>query len=352
MRLSVLLCGLLVCSPLAVASGLPVYASYEVVTVEAGWAAGPILVPGYSVPSLADWNQDGLVDLIVGEGGGLLPAKVRVYENTGSPGAPRFEGFSYVQSGGGDLTGISSGCMGLFPRALCWDADDRKDLLIGQADGYVRLYRNVGSATAAVMDAGTYLQFGPLGAKSNIRVSGRATPTLCDWNQDGRRDLLVGEYSGKVRIYLNEGTDHEPDFRTEAYVQSTAGDLLVGAYRSSPELADVDQDGLRDLVCGDTRGRLLTFLNEGTDSAPVFAAAPLLACVGDEAIDIGGSAMSLRSRPFLCDWNEDGALDALVGAGDGRVHLYVAVPEPATGALLLAFLLLAPRARRRGGTSD
>ncbi len=30
-----------------------------------------IVVPGFSVPSLADWNNDHLQDLIVGEGGAL-----------------------------------------------------------------------------------------------------------------------------------------------------------------------------------------------------------------------------------------------------------------------------------------
>jgi hypothetical protein len=59
-------------------------------------------VPGYSVPSTADWNDDGLPDLIVGEGGS--EAKVRVYVNvSGTQGAPEFDGYAYAQAGTTDL---------------------------------------------------------------------------------------------------------------------------------------------------------------------------------------------------------------------------------------------------------
>ena len=40
---------------------------------------------------------------------------------------------------------------------------------------------------------------------------GHAAPFVCDWDGDGVRDLLVGQFGGgKLRIYLNEGTDGEP----------------------------------------------------------------------------------------------------------------------------------------------
>jgi len=69
------------------------------VYVESGGVA--IDVPGYSVPSVADWNDDGLPDLIVGEGG--VEGKVRVYTNVGTEGAPSFDGYAYAQAGTTDL---------------------------------------------------------------------------------------------------------------------------------------------------------------------------------------------------------------------------------------------------------
>lgn len=41
---------------------------------------------------------------------------------------------------------------------------------------------------------------------------GHAAPYLYDFDRDGRRDLLVGQFGGpgKLRIYRNAGTDQSP----------------------------------------------------------------------------------------------------------------------------------------------
>lgn len=63
-----------------------------------------LVVPGYSVPSFVAWDGDALPDLIVGEGGGAFPeGKIRVYRNVGTPGAPVFGSFAYVESEGSPL---------------------------------------------------------------------------------------------------------------------------------------------------------------------------------------------------------------------------------------------------------
>jgi hypothetical protein len=85
--------------PTAVAASLQFEAEY---CVPAGGAE--ILIDGYSVPCFADWNADGLPDLVVGEGGGLFAGKVRVYLNGGTSGAPLFADFSYVRTLAGELS--------------------------------------------------------------------------------------------------------------------------------------------------------------------------------------------------------------------------------------------------------
>ena len=69
-----------------------------------------ILVPGYSVPSFVHWDDDGLKDLVVGEGSGLTGfGLVRVYLNSGTPGNPVFTAFFYAQANGSDLQSPGGG---------------------------------------------------------------------------------------------------------------------------------------------------------------------------------------------------------------------------------------------------
>jgi hypothetical protein len=291
-------------------------------------AGGDIVVSGYSVPSFVDWDNDGDNDLVIGEGpiSSTGKGKVRVYKNVGSASAPQFSGFTYVQSNGSDpnLTCPGSGCLGCFPRVVYWDGDARKDLLIGQADGKVKVFLNIGTDENPTFDAGTFLQVGPPGSKANIAVGARATPSAVDWNSDGKKDLVVGALDAKVHLFINEGTDAAPDFRVQTFAQANGSDLLVSAGRSSPDVLDLDGDGKKDILTGNTNGQLFFYSNTGTDSEPNFAG---YESVESDAvpIDLAGTP---RSRPFVCDWTGDGYPDVLIGAGDGKVHLYQSVPQP------------------------
>jgi hypothetical protein len=265
-----------------------------------------------------DWNSDGLPDLVIGEGGDLSDAKVRVYLNTGSAAAPSFADYFYAQANGADLVLESSGCMGLFPRVVYWDADPRKDLLIGTALGNVRIYLNTGSEMEPSFDGGTNLTVGPPAEKVDIDVGSRATPSLVDWNNDGKRDLVAGGLDGRIHLFLNDGLDTAPDYTSETFAQTTTGYLVVSYVRSSPVVQDFDDDGKKDILTGNTEGQLLLYSNASSDADPLF---------GDyQAITADGVPIDLpnapRSRPSVCDWTGDGLLDVLIGAGDGKVHLY------------------------------
>jgi hypothetical protein len=50
---------------------------------------------------------------------------------------------------------------------------------------------------------------------------GHPMPCVVDWDGDGKKDLLVGQFGdGKLRIYLNHGTDAKPQFSGFSYVQA------------------------------------------------------------------------------------------------------------------------------------
>ncbi|HLB74104.1 MAG TPA: VCBS repeat-containing protein [Sedimentisphaerales bacterium] len=290
--------------------------------VQAGGA--DISVLGYSVPSLADWDNDGLNDLIVGEGSGSYAGKVRVYINTGAASEPQFSAYFYAQANGADLTCPGSGCLGCFPRVVYWDDDVKKDLLIGLADGKVKLFLNIGTDENPAFDAGTFLQVGPPGSKANIGVGARATPSAVDWNSDGKKDLVVGALDAKIHLFINEGTDTAPDFRVQTFAQANGSDLLVPPSRSSPDVLDLDGDAKKDILTGNYNGELFFYSNTGSDAEPNFA--------GYESVESDGVPIDLagtpRSRPFVCDWTGDGYPDVLIGAGDGKIHLYQSIPQP------------------------
>ena len=279
-------------------------------------------VPGYSVPSFVDWNNDGLRDLVVGQGSSSATATVRIYLNVGTAAAPEFADYLIAQSDGADLVVPGSGCLGTFPRVVYWDADDRKDLLIGQADGRVELFLNVNTDADPSFDGGTYLQVGEPGFKTDLDVGYRATSSTADWDNDGRKDLIVGAYDGKIHVFLNEGSDGAPDFRAESFAQDDGADLLVPSNRSSPVVFDLDGDGAKDLVVGNTEGQMLFYRNVGTDAAPAFSGYSPIEADG-APIDLAGTP---RSRPSVCYWTDDGYPDLLIGAGDGLVHLCRGIP--------------------------
>jgi hypothetical protein len=135
---------------------------------------------------------------------------------------------------------------------------------------------------------------------------------------------------GKMHLFINEGTDTAPDFLAQTFAQEDDLDLVVPSSRSSPDVLDLDSDGKKDLLTGNTNGQLLLYINTSTDSDPLFSGYSLVESDG-VAIDLPGTP---RSRPFVCDWTGDGYLDVLIGAADGKVHLYQGVPEPTTVCLL------------------
>jgi hypothetical protein len=223
-----------------------------------------------------------------------------------------------------------------------WDADNRKDLLIGLADGRAMIFLNNGSDNDPTFDEGTFLLVGA----SEIDVGARATPICVDWNDDAKKDVAIGAFDGKIRLYMNEGTDTEPDFQTEDIVQANGEDLVVPNLRASPVIRDLDGDDQLDLLTGNTEGQLLFY------SGPSFSR-PVLVETAGVPIDLPGLP---RSRPFVCDWNDDGRLDVLIGAADGLVHLF---PGVAVGDLnfdgvvnILDFLILLGHWGEPGGPAD
>jgi hypothetical protein len=128
---------------------------------------------------------------------------------------PRFVNYFYAQSYGQDLTFTPEGCLGCFPRLAPWSAVDDKDLLVGLGNGTVQIFLNIGTDNEPQFDGGAEVKVGSTGT-STLDVGMRATPLFLDWNNDGLIDVLAGALDGGVHVFYNCGcgTAIPPHFYT------------------------------------------------------------------------------------------------------------------------------------------
>ncbi|MCS6861446.1 MAG: VCBS repeat-containing protein, partial [Abditibacteriales bacterium] len=103
-----------------------------------------------------------------------------------------------------------------------------------------------------------------------------------------------------------------------------------------------DGDGDLDLLVGDIRGNVYLVPNEGTAKSHAFGKERQLAA--------GGKPLRVESDagPFAADWDGDGDLDLLVGAGDGSVSLFRNTGSAKAPVLAAAEQLIPPGAAHFG----
>lgn len=59
---------------------------------------------------------------------------------------------------------------------------------------------------------------------------GYAAPVVTDWNGDGNKDLIVGQFrSAKIRLYTNLGSDKNPQFEGFQYLKAGGEEIHLTA---------------------------------------------------------------------------------------------------------------------------
>ena len=157
-----------------------------------------------------------------------------------------------------------------------------------------------------------------------------AYPVFVDVNGDQLTDLLIGnyglydtcivnlngqlkcDYSGRLHLYINNGSIDEPSFQL---ADDDFGHLSQLALRGLyPALNDLDGDGDLDLLVGNKEGDLLMLTNiTGAGSIPEYEN-PV---AGYQNIQVEGF-----STPAFVDIDSDGKTDLVVGSLDGRLSYY------------------------------
>lgn len=59
---------------------------------------------------------------------------------------------------------------------------------------------------------------------------GHLVPCALDWDGDGAKDLIVGQFSGgRIRLYLNQGTDAEPKLGKHTLLKAGGKEIRLDA---------------------------------------------------------------------------------------------------------------------------
>lgn len=183
------------------------------------------------------------------------------------------------------------------------DLDGDLDLFIGDEDGDVWYFRNEGTPTNPTWSLVTENYIAPL------LVNYHAIPFFSDLDDDGDDDLLIGHNDGGAAHYLNVGSPGSPawSFQTNFYRDLDVGD------KSSVCVFDVDGDDLGDIFMAGVDGEIFYFHNDGPPDNPVYTNLGVVYDVGH------------NGTPTFWDLDSDGDLDLISGKSEGSLNLLLNV---------------------------
>ena len=194
-----------------------------------------------------------------------------------------------------------------------WDEDGDVDLICGESDGHIHYFENIGTVTNPVLRDNGHINAG--GSPIDVYLS---IPVVHDWDEDGRKDIVLGNDATEIKIYLNTGTNANPSFTT---YYTLVTNPAITQIKGGPDVADLNGDGLKDIAFGWWQGTVVYYPNSGTNTNPIFNSDHELNAVGT-IIDPGGWT-HLETN----DWDEDGDIDLVYGEWNGEVYIHYNITD-------------------------
>jgi len=217
---------------------------------------------GYTTLSVADWNDDGHDDILVNS---IWP-KLQLLRNTGSgliqeplsfwsKEAP--PAFYWWQN----LAENLQTQWRTTPLATDFDADGKLDLVILDQEGFLSCQSRARIETRIFLDEDLH----PVRLNAvTAGGSGRVKLAVVDWDRDGRLDILTNSQNTTWWRNCQDTGDGK-------VILKKIGNLAkrnVSGHTSSPTVCDFDRNGKPDLIVGSENGRLYFIKHEDCVSYP------------------------------------------------------------------------------------
>lgn len=228
-------------------------------------------------PSFVDVDGDGKLDLIVAHRGDFeltlnTADRIEWYKNTGTAAKPEYT----LQNAPNFLGLIKDSIRDMKPTFADLDGDGKTDMLVGDAEGTLRFYKNTSTGASLAFTNGVANYMG-------IDIGFGAAPQLIDLDKDNITDIVVGKGNGFISFYKNTGTKTAPNFANKPTIDSLGKVYVSDCYMSytydnngnktdsslvcngtafaTPHFTDLDLDGKTDLLVGSESGKLWLFNN-------------------------------------------------------------------------------------------
>ena len=243
-----------------------------------------------------------------------------MYENIGSN---TNIDFNFIQKNFLQQEMIDLGA-GSYPAFFDHNNDGLADIIVGNY-GYHQIGGNPRSSLALFTNIGTittpkyelenrdWQNISSLNLNINLNIPAlNLTPTFGDLDGDSDDDMILGDANGKLHFFTNTGATPASFILSEPNYKN----IDIG-YFASPQIIDVDRDGLLDIIIGEQNGSINYCQNTGNTNTPIFDS--VISNFG--GIDIENTIISTGySSPTLFDNN--GVFELYSGSFTGEVYKY------------------------------
>ncbi|NND94297.1 MAG: T9SS type A sorting domain-containing protein [Flavobacteriales bacterium] len=234
--------------------GNPNYPIYELAT-ENFMGLNDLGLGSNLVPAFGDIDGDGDLDMIIGDNAG----KLHYFENpAGAGNSVQYSSYTTLLDDGGELLDLGAS---LVPQFFDLDNDGLLDLLVGERNGNINYLRNTGNLEEYEF---TLIEdtIGDIVTDQDANLIGYSAPWF-HRDSDGNVDVIFGTETGK--LFYCDNIDTDP-FLNWPITDSSAFDVFNGR-RACPIMVDLDDDDKLDILNGNQSGGIGLYMGGSEPSS-------------------------------------------------------------------------------------